>query len=251
MGLLVGIAKRFIQGTPLEEPVKRAHFALTGRKNSFYDALTIAIMRRVLRRDSNAIDVGASEGGILSHIVRLAPAGSHMAFEPLPFQEERLRSTFPRVQVHGCALGATPGKATFQHVVRYPALSGLKRRVDLSPIEEVREIEVPVETLDRVVPEGFPIALVKIDVEGGELGVFRGGVVTLRRTRPVVVFECGLGGADSYNTEPEEIFDLVTEAIRLRLSLMDAWLAGRGSLSRAEFAQQFRNGVNFYFVAHP
>jgi len=136
-------------------------------------------------------------------------------------------------------------------VVRYPALSGLERRVDLDPSESTREETVTVETLDRTVPDGFPVAFVKIDVEGGELGVFRGGIETLRRTRPVIVFECGLGGADSYGSEPGEIFDLVTETIGLRLSLMDAWLSGRAPLSRAEFAEQFRRSLNFYFIAHP
>ena len=247
----IRLAKRVVQGTWLEEPAKRAHYTLTGTKNSLYDALTIAVMRRALLPDSNAIDVGAFEGGMLKHITRLAPLGSHMAFEPLAPRYERLRRAFPRVQVHPVALGDEPGEVMFQHVVRFPALSGLRRRVDLDPLEEIREERVTVETLDHVVPAGFPVAFVKIDVEGGELGAFRGGVLTLRRTRPVVVFECGLGGADSYGAEPEEIFDLVTGTIGLRLSLMDAWLSGRAPLSRSQFAERFRKSLDFYFIAHP
>jgi len=249
--LAIRLAKRVVQGTWLEEPAKRAHHALTGGKNSLYDALTIAVMRRVLLPDSNAIDVGAFEGGMLKHIVRLAPLGSHFAFEPLPPRYEQLRRAFPRVRVHPFALGEKPGEVTFQHVVRYPALSGLRRRIDLDPAEEIREERVTVETLDRVVPAGSPVAFVKIDVEGGELGVFQGGVETLRRTRPIIVFECGLGGADSYGTEPEAIFDLLTGPIGLRVSLLDAWLAGRSPLTRAEFAERFRKSLDFYFIAHP
>jgi len=249
--LAIRLAKRFVQGTWLEEPAKRAHYALTGRKNSLYDALTIAVMRRALLPDSNAIDVGAFEGGMLKHIVRLAPLGSHIAFEPLPPRYEQLRRSFPRRRVHPYALGERPGEVTFQHVVRYPALSGLRRRIDLDPSEEVREERVTVETLDRVVPAGFPIALVKVDVEGGELGVFRGGVETLRRTRPIILFECGLGGADSYGAEPEAIFDLVTGPIGLRVSLLEAWLEGRDPLTRAEFAERFRKSLDFFFIAHP
>lgn len=248
---LARLVKRLVQGTWLEEPAKRAHFALTHEKNSLYDALTIEVLRRVLRPDSNAIDVGAFEGGILKHIVRLAPGGNHLAFEPLPPLYERLRRAFPGVRVLPYALGEAPGETTFQHVVRYPALSGLRRRIDLDLSETVRAETVMVETLDRTVPESFPVALVKIDVEGGELGVFRGGIRTLRRTRPVIVFECGLGGADSYGARPETIYDLVTATIGLRVSLMDAWLSGRPPLSRAEFVDQFRKSLNFYFIAHP
>jgi FkbM family methyltransferase len=247
----IRLVKRLVVGTRLEGPVKRAHFAMTGSKNSLYDAMTIAVMRRVLRRDSNAIDVGAFEGGMLSHMFRFAPEGHHMAFEPLPEHYERLHEAFPRAQVHPYALGELNGEITFHHVLRYPALSGARRRIDLEPSVKVREERVTMETLDRMVPEEFPVAFVKIDVEGGELGVLRGGIRTLRRTRPVVVFECGLGGADTYETGPEEVFDFVSGAIGLRLSLLDAWLAGRAALSRDAFIAQFVRSINFLFIAHP
>ncbi|HMI30827.1 MAG TPA: FkbM family methyltransferase [Candidatus Limnocylindrales bacterium] len=249
--LAVRLAKRFVVGTPLEAPVKRAHAALTGSKNSLYDALTIDVMRRVLRPDSNAVDIGAFEGAMLRHILRFAPRGRHLAFEPLPGRAEQLQRAFPGVRVYPCALGETPGETSFHHVIRYPALSGLKRRVDLESSEDVREERVTVETLDRIIPEETPIALVKMDVEGGELGVFRGAIRTLRRTRPVIVFECGLGGADSYGAGPGEIFDLVTGAIGLRLSLLDAWLSGKDPLPRSAFVDQFERSINFYFIAHP
>jgi FkbM family methyltransferase len=245
------IAQRLVVGTRFEAPVKRAHFALTGSKNSLYDALTIDVMRRVLCADSNAVDIGAFEGAMLRHILRFAPRGRHLAFEPLPGRAEKLQRTFPGVRVYPCALGPAPGETAFHHVIRYPALSGLRRRVDLESSEDVREERVTVETLDRMVPEEDPIALVKMDVEGGELGVFRGGIRTLRRTRPVIVFECGLGGADSYGAGPGEIFDLVTGAVGLKISLLDAWLSGSGPLSRGAFVDQFERSINFYFIAHP
>ena len=111
---------------------------------------------------------------------------------------EEMRRTFLGVVVHPYALGETSGEVAFHRVRRAPALSGLRRRVDLDAAESVEEIRVTMETLDRVVPHDTPVAFVKIDVEGGELGVFRGAVQTLRRTRPIVIFECGLGGANSY-----------------------------------------------------
>lgn len=245
------IVQRLVVGTRFEAPVKRAHFRLTGSKNSLYDALTIEVMRRVLRADSNAVDIGAFEGGMLRHMLRFAPRGSHLAFEPLPGRAEKLQRAFPTARIYPYALGESPGETAFHHVVRHPALSGLRRRIDLESSEDVRVERVTVETLDRSVPEEVPIALVKMDVEGGELGVFRGGIRTLRRTRPVIVFECGLGGADSYGAQPGEIFDLVTATIGLKLSLLDAWLSGGNPLSRSAFVDQFDQSINFYFIAHP
>lgn len=245
------LIKRAIIGTPWEGPVKRAHSALTGSKSSLYDSQTIAIMGRVLRPDSNAIDVGAFEGSMLRHMLRFAPRGHHLAFEPLPENFERLHATFPQARVYPYALGAQPGPVTYHFMLDHPALSGLRRRLEHLPSERAEELRVSMETLDRVVPLDLPIAFIKIDVEGGELGVFQGGLQTLRRTRPVVVFECGVGGADHFGSSPREIFDFLAQEAGLKSSLLGAWLAGETPLSRESFSEQFDKGLNFYFVAHP
>jgi len=243
--------KRAFIGTPWEGAVTRAHSALTGSKSSLYDSQTIAIMRRVLRPDSNAIDIGAFEGGMLRHMLRFAPKGHHLAFEPLPENVKRLQAAFPRARVYPYALGARTGPVTFHFMLDHPALSGLRRRLEHLPNERAEEIQVSMETLDQVVPRDHPVAFIKIDVEGGELGVFQGGVQTLRRTRPVVVFECGMGGADYFGSAPVEIFDFLAREAELKISLLGAWLAGQPPLSRESFSEQFENGLNFYFVAHP
>ena len=244
------LIKQLFIGTWLESPVKRAHAALTRSKSSLYDWQTIAIMERVLAPDSNAIDIGAFEGGMLRHMLRFAPRGKHTAFEPTPEQYQRLLVRFPGVRVHGCALGAEPGLATFYCMLNHPALSGLSRRARDLQGEHVRDIQVAVDTLDRTVPSDLPIALIKMDVEGGELGVLRGGIQTLRRNRPVIIFECGLGGADYFGVQPQEIFDTIRTDIGLKVSLLGQWLSGGGALSRQEFVDQYEGKLNFYFVAH-
>jgi len=250
MTLAKRIAQRLVVGTRLEAPVKRLHYGLTGSKNSLYDALSIEVMRRVLRRDSTAVDVGAFEGGMLSHMTRFAPQGTHFAFEPLADRYERLVRMFPKVRIYPYAMGDSAGETLFHRAVRHPALSGLKGR-DLESSEGIREERVAMETLDRVIPGDQPVALVKIDVEGAELGVFRGGIQTLRRTRPIIIFECGLGGADWFGVEPEQVHDCLTDTIGLRVSLLDRWLSGGVSLTREQFASQFRDRLNFFFLAHP
>jgi FkbM family methyltransferase len=61
--------------------------------------------------------------------------------------------------------------------------------------------------LDHLVAVETRVAFVKIDVEGGELGVLRGGERPLRRHRPIIVFEHGLGSADIFGTRPEDVWD--------------------------------------------
>jgi hypothetical protein len=67
----------------------------------------------------------------------------------------------------------------------------------------------------------------------------------------VVVFEFGLGGADSYAVQPNDLFDFLKTVAVLRLFTLAGWLDGTPALSRAEFARQFALGLNYYFVAAP
>jgi FkbM family methyltransferase len=248
---VLDLAKRLIIGTRWEGPLRRGHSLLTGSKNSRYDYQTIEIMRRVLRPDSIAVDVGSFQGGMLRHIVRLAPRARHFAFEPIPRLAEDLRRRFPGCRVVQAAVGESRGMSAYCEVVRSPALSGLRRRVDLPADIATREYTVPVETLDHAIPPDVVVALVKIDVEGGELGVLRGGKETLRRCRPVVVFECGLGGADSYGTRPAELHAFIAAELGLRVFLLEAWLDGGTPLGTGGFTAQFEQGLNYYFVAAP
>ena len=222
-------------------------------KNELYDAQTAAVMARVLTPDSTCIDVGCHEGAILDEMLRFAPHGRHYAFEPLPHLFAGLTRKYAdrdNVSLHEVALAETAGDTTFHHVTTNPAYSGIRRRQYDRPNEQVVEIRVKVARLDDIVPAGLPVRLVKIDVEGAELGVMRGGGETLRSARPYIVFEHGLGASDHYGTRPEQILELM-ESLGLRISLMGGWLEGRRPLTRAEFVDQFEACRNHYFMAHP
>lgn len=250
--------KRLLLGSPLEDAARQTYRLLTGRgldavalKNAAYDRQTVAVMRRCLKADSNCVDVGCHEGLVLREMLRLAPAGTHYAFEPIPGLYERLRVAFPEVKVFGVALSDTAGETVFHHVTSNPGYSGLRRRRYDRPEETVQEITVRAELLDEILPADQRVDLIKVDVEGAELQVLRGAVKTIRRNRPVIVFEHGLGAADCYGTIPEQVFDLLVGECGLRVSLMKDWLRGDGPLSREGFAAQLHGRLNYYFMAHP
>lgn len=216
-----------------------------------YDRLTVAVMERVLGPASNCIDIGASAGVLLKQIVRLAPRGNHFAFEPLPRFYRTLVQRFPDVRVHNVALSDAAAESTpFQYVASNPAYSGLRRRRYERPDERIEEIAVRTARLDEFIPRDVPIHLVKIDVEGGEFQVLRGGAETLRRDRPFVIFEFGMGAADCYGVEPEDMYGLLS-GYGLQVSLMPDWLSGKRPLEELEFAAEFRDCRNYYFLAHP
>ena len=50
-------------------------------QNQIYDKQTIEVMKRALRPDSNAIDVGCHRGSMLLEILNIAPEGQHLALK--------------------------------------------------------------------------------------------------------------------------------------------------------------------------
>jgi FkbM family methyltransferase len=218
--------------------------------NDLYDAQTLAVMQRILKRDSNCIDVGCHRGDILRAIISVAPDGTHYAFEPIPEMFQALQAEFPNVRVFDLALSDGTAEATFQHVTTNPGYSGLRRRRYDSEVETIREIRVKTASLDRILPKDLPIDFIKVDVEGAELAVFTGAVETIARNRPLIIFEHGLGAADCYGTRPEVVYELLIERAGLHVFLMKDWLAMGGALTRAEFVRQFETGENYYFMAY-
>ena len=202
-----------------------------------------AALRRVLTPGMNCVDVGAYAGDMLQVMVRCAPRGRHIAWEPLPYMARRLQRRFPNVDVRAAALSDRDGETTFTHVRSRPTYSGIRPRA-YPGAETLEVITVKMERLDTALPHGYVPHLIKVDVEGAELQVLRGASETLRGHRPYLFFEHGRGGADYYNTSPYEVYDFLIDECGLRISDIDRTRA----YSREEFAAADDRSD---FLAHP
>lgn len=182
---------------------------------------------------------------------RLAPAGRHLACEPIPILYQNLQSRFgsyPNVTIHNLALSNQSGTAKFHWNVTNPGWSGLNEREYPSDQEQIEVLNVALKRLDDLVPPDLDIDLIKIDVEGAELKVLEGAVGLLRRCRPIVIFEYGLGSAEFYEAWPEQMFDLLRDA-GLAVAPLEAYLADGPSCDRDSFVRHFHDHLGYYFVA--
>jgi FkbM family methyltransferase len=142
------------------------------------------------------LDIGAHEGDYAKRIHEILPDAAIVSFEPQPDCFEKLTAvsrTLPRHTVHNLALGASTGTATLhknefsQASSLLPVGSGMRRELPFSV--QTEPVSVPVETLDSAVA-GLALEdnlLVKIDVQGFECEVIKGGLATLRRAKLVIV----------------------------------------------------------------
>jgi FkbM family methyltransferase len=208
--------------------------------------LLTRLLEEVLDPDSVCLDVGAHEGAILQEMVRCAPDARHVAWEPLPALAGFLRRAFPTVDVRQAALSDRSGEREFTHVLDEPGWSGFKER----PVPRggaVKKIKVRCERLDDALHETARPVLIKIDVEGAEEEVLRGATETLRRHRPLVVFEHGAGSADHYGTTPLGIHALLTRELGYEIGGLD----GDGPYTSERFTEIVAGGERVNFVARP
>lgn len=138
------------------------------------------------------IDVGANKGQFSRAAAMAFPGARIIAFEPqaeVAAVWRRNLADVPDAEVHACALGAEPGTVTF-HPHEYSLSSSVLPVAGSSmAAEELASIEVPVRTLDEALA-GEALAgpvLLKLDVQGYELEVLRGGGRTLGQVDALVV----------------------------------------------------------------
>lgn len=198
-----------------------------------------------LARSSNCIDVGSNQGRVLADMLRFAPEGSHIAYEPLPVLHEQLTLRFPGVDVRKVALSDADGSSSFLHVKNLPEYSGLRRRAYPAK-PNIELIEVLTERLDGHLPEHYVPDLIKIDVEGAEQLVIEGAMQTLKTHQPIVLFEHGRGAAEYYGASPTAIYHLLCDLAGLRIFDLD----GNGPYSSKQFAITFERNDRWNFVAH-
>jgi FkbM family methyltransferase len=247
------IAKHFVAGTLMERPARALANLLPSAEEigDEDDRLTLILMQSVVSTKSSCVDVGCHKGFFLRYMRDAAPARRHFAFEPIPSLYQRLVRKYggdPNITVWPFALSDQDGQATFHYNQDNPAYSGLLKRRYPRDDDRVDVIDVEMRRLDDLVPEDAQIDFVKIDVEGAELAVLRGGRRLIARCKPMVVFEFGTGAADHYGTTPADMFEYFS-GLKYGIWLLADRLAGKAPLSLAQLNTEYQTNDHWYFVA--
>ena len=129
-----------------------------------------------LSPDACCVDVGAHRGAVLHEIVRVAPQGRHLAYEPLPQLADGYapRSRQSRYVRRHCRTDlANPPFSTFEAWRRAVADLSFARPL-LATCPDVEQIDVRLERLDDALADTIRWPFIKVDVEGAEKQVFAG-----------------------------------------------------------------------------
>ncbi len=209
--------KRRLVGTSLGRAVMRGREVLNFLRVSRHpslgavlaqDSCTDRLLARLTRPGRTFVDVGAHIGSVFSEVKHRDPSVLVVAIEAVPEKVEALAQRFPDVTFHCCAVGESDGEVSFFVDTRRSGYSSMARRLGASEGESTtKEIRVPLRPLDALLAEVKNVDVVKLDVEGAELGVLRGGVNVVKRHRPVIVFESCAGSGAPHGYSEAGLFD--------------------------------------------
>jgi FkbM family methyltransferase len=157
------------------------------------EKIELALIRRHVRATDAVCDIGANKGSFVFWLSRWCRKGQVIAFEPQPtFANLLLRLTrslgLDNVKVEQKAVFSRAGQADlFVPEGQLPSASLVAKVAGSGRFET---ISVPMIRLDDYFDQAQRIALMKVDVEGAELEVFKGAERILREQSPLLIFEC-------------------------------------------------------------
>jgi len=185
----------------------------------YFERWVDEFLSRSLKPGHVALDVGANSG---CHTLVMASAvgqtGRVLAFEPNPRMFDRLQANvklnrFDHVATFPMAVSDAPGqlKLFIPALADYNQGLGSVHRANLEDICD--EVAVETATLDEIVQANqlLRLDLIKIDVEGHELQVFKGAQQTLKKFKPILVFEFSERQWRNAGVTPQAVEDFLTD----------------------------------------
>jgi FkbM family methyltransferase len=179
------------------------------------DPNEFAFIDRFLQPGMTFLDVGANEGVYsIFAAKRVGRRGTVWAFEPSTRELARLQHNLDlnhlTARIFPLALSDYAGQAELtiaedNHAGQntlgafaYEIEAERKDLVEVRPLDDILETN-PLSRLD----------LMKVDVEGAELRLFRGAVATLRKYRPVLLFEVAENSLRHQGATRQEVLDFL------------------------------------------
>ncbi len=171
-----------------------ARFLVRGLRARFRDQRAeFAIIKRHVRPGDIVCDIGANKGSFIYWLSRWCRGGRVIAFEPQPQFARGLAAVCRALRLDNVRVEA---KAVYSHSGSHELFVPVGHAPSASLTHKTAEAEsfttilVPTIALDEYFDENEKITLLKIDVEGAELGTFKGAERILRQHAPLLVFEC-------------------------------------------------------------
>lgn len=163
------------------------------RVGQVYEPKTLAFLRR-MAKDGDIVSGGAFVGDFFPALSEVLTDGAELhSFEPNPISYQAALSTIglnelTNVVMSQVAVGEKPATLPLQ-VVRGGKTAMAARAKIVHDPEKAGTIDVPVVTLDSLIPKSRNVSVLHLDIEGHEMQAILGAKALIKRCKPVIVLE--------------------------------------------------------------
>ena len=149
-----------------------------------------------LNPNHSIIDVGGADGTVSIMLSKAFPNAKIYTFEPIQASFQQLSqntNTYPNIQINNLALGNKAQKLQMQIAERITSSSlfdineEIEDKYLATNIKKKSEEEIEVKRLDDIFDDNQIFNLIKLDVQGYELEVLKGGIEVLKQTKIVLI----------------------------------------------------------------
>jgi FkbM family methyltransferase len=181
-----------------------------------YEKSETKMMENLLTDGDTFFDIGANLGWYSLNVKAAYPNSNVYSFEPIPKTYRQLVKNVelnPPTPLQGGAItlfnfgfSDESGELPFYY---YPEGSGNASSVNVTERQDIQTIMCSVRTLDQFCRQiNEKLDFIKCDVEGAELLVFKGGIKTIEKDKPIVFSEILRKWSAKFNYNPNEILEL-------------------------------------------
>lgn len=171
-----------------------------------YEVDEMNMVLKLIEEGSYFYDIGANIGWFSINIAKNVKNVKIHAFEPIPKTFGLLKKNIELNQIqdiklHCFGFSNEDNELIFYY---YPEGSGNASLSNLSKRNNVLEVKCNVKKLDNFV-NNEPVDFIKCDVEGAELLVFKGGLNTIQKFKPIIFTELLRKWSKKFEYHPQDV----------------------------------------------
>lgn len=206
------------------------------------------MLYQLVSEGDTIFDIGANIGWYSNHLSKKLPGAAIYAFEPIPETFAQVKRNTELNQAKNIILNNFAFSDKKQTLTFYysPTVTGASSSVNITENDSMVKLECEASTIDAFVKDKNidRLDFIKCDVEGAELMVYKGGIETIARYKPIVFTEMLRKWAAKFNYHPNDIIKLYTDLG------YNCYTSDEGKLKPISTVTEDTAETNFFFL-HP
>jgi len=168
----------------------------------------------------NIVDIGANVG-LYSLYAKYLPNAHFYSFEPFDINynllnENILLNNITNINTYKIALGEKECKSILNTCISH---NGLHTMGD-NPLRfnDIKPVEIDVNTLDNIFfNNNITVDYIKIDTEGYEYYILKGGENTIKKNKPIIQLEYNVTNMKQCNITPKQLMNYINNELNYKI----------------------------------